>query len=1112
MVVLSPAPATLGLSSPALGPWFRHASEAPPTLPLPTGDLSVELTLQPDMAWLTPAAATRSYTVATTARPVALRHLRAADGTTAFSDGSLVVLLTLLPEAEVRLWALTQPIPSPDGTAAPAPGAPARPRMRHLALEVAATSVETVETVEKLRPSDFPADLAGDERAAHVGLSDSGGLSNADRPTTELLVPGSYRDIALENRTGAPLPVKLWAFDQRGRPVDPGALASWWAFLASADAWENLWEDGEAQTIPEPSEGELALPTAPVTIGRTAHLTNAHEGPVDPALLARLDLSALTAVTNASALFTVGDAPAITMTPAPDPDDAPLPRIATLPLGDYAHPSEASPFAGWTDTTFPAALARDFTRLGVVDVEQHVVGLTRDDPRQSDERRRISPARNTASAPVLLDTDAVTERVMTALAAGASATVMAPVMDELWGHTPAPEDFGSEALPDTLAYEVLPLAGEGTTSSGGSSADQIVLVHFESGSLPANGWVRIWPHGLDTTTGLRFRQHGGAGRVDASGQAYVVLPIPDGTAAPSDPDADPVRLSFDALVLADGQTRYFAQERYERPRTVSGARVSLPAPPDGPAGVTLWIAEQGEAMTRGGGQYASGQSVVAVPDANGDHRLVDLTTLDPTDMAAHTLPNAVQSGDTLIVTVPAFAQTPDGDLTSAPNGATLVKRDRAGLDEVTTMGRPAPSQERRELLALERTTSTGVVGATPGRAAHHEAPPRQLGHPGVPAAAEIHGPGIALAGPAADHLVPLIEERTAQNLYEFLGSAGTPPDPAADPGGTSTWAATLETTTFGTVGDGAVRGFLEAATFMPGQSWVDTKQQIENEFSIDIDAHIDTSTFDDDVLAAAVDRVMVKTRDGAKHFADALLAGIGRAEDFLYIETPAIDPHAADGGAIDVIGTITQRLSERPGLRVILCVPEEFLPEQTAKVDEVRKTGVSAALKALQAGAEDRVVLFSSVAGPGRPTYLATTTVVVDDALLLCGSTHLWRRGLTFDSALSVGLFDENVTFGRPTAVRAARLQLMADALGLPLGLLPEDPEDCLQAIRQLASTGGQGRINPQAYPPADDPTSPADRGIWNPDGRPGSANTSWSSVFASLTGDAATEFNSAIR
>ena len=111
------------------------------------------------------------------------------------------------------------------------------------------------------------------------------------------------------------------------------------------------------------------------------------------------------------------------------------------------------------------------------------------------------------------------------------------MVDADWGALTAPS-LGIGALPDSLAFTVHPLRGEGT-ATGGTVGGQKVVVRFAAGTLPANGWVRIWTQGLDTATGLRFRQDGGGGaRADASGRAFVVTSLPDGTAAPTDP-ADP---------------------------------------------------------------------------------------------------------------------------------------------------------------------------------------------------------------------------------------------------------------------------------------------------------------------------------------------------------------------------------------------------------------------------------------------------------------------------------------------------------------------------------------------------------------------------------------------
>ncbi len=1109
MPTLAPAPNTLGLASPALGPWFRHddSSQTPPELPLPAGDLSCTVSLVENMEWRTPAGAIRSYWVATASRPPGLRALRRENGGPAFTTGSLVVVLTLLPEVELRLWALTQPAAQPDGRAAPAPNTPTRPRIRYLAAEIDASRVSSLPDLERLRPADFPSDLADDEaKAAFLGLTFGGGsFDNGPHPVTELCRPATSSAVALKNRNAAALPLKLWCFDHRGRALDPGSVAALWAHLAEPARWDNLWahEDAEDQR------------TTAAAAGRFVHLVSFHEGPLASEIGARLTLNDLTRVTDSEQLYQVGSAPSIALTPAADADTdtAPIPRLAVLPNGVYTDPATATPLAGWTSTDTPFPMQRDFVRLALGDVESHLIGLTRADTVQKDPRRRVSAARNTAATPLLLTIDAVTSQVMASLSAGAAAVAMAPVMDTRWGAV-SPAALGDDDLTDSafdkLEFTAHAIAGEGA-EAGGTVTGQRVVFKFD-GTLPAQSWIRIWPHGRDTDTGRRYRQNGGAALADGTGTALVVVPIPDGTASSA---ADPVELSFDALLVTTAASRLYADQRYIRPVVAAGSRLVLPGDGSTPADTTLFLPEQGMAMSRGTNQLQSGQIVLAFegPLEDDTFRLADMESLQPADLAEATLPNAAASGDTLITTSPAFGQTPEGTLdpTASPGGPARLHRARNALTELTTFGRPVPTQERLELVALERTGNTGVIGAAPGREPHHEAPPPRLAHPGVPAAEEVHGPGIALAGPATDPLVALMRERASADLVEFIAAAGTPLTPATDPGGPSTFAAILETMTSGVAGDAVLRAMAAITpSFTPGRTWDEIKSKIDDALGDGtLDDRLDTSSFDGDALAAAVDRVLHKTQSGASGFATAAQAAIGRAEDFLYIQTPAIDPHAAGGGAIDLVDAIKSRWTTRPGLRVMLCVPEKWLPNRTAKLEQIRKHGIGGALEALQADAADRVLLFSPIAGSGRSLHMASTTLIVDDAVLLSGSTHLWRRGLTFDSSLAVSLFDETVAAGRPAAIATARVQLLAIMLGLTTDLIPRDPEDCFNALLQLSRSGGLGRVKPGVYVAQPDPTTAGDLDAWNPDGR---ALRNWFTFFAALTGPAAIELSNAIR
>ena len=368
---LVPAPADLGLASPALGPWF---DEAALTLGAPGGDLSVTVSPTAAAKWLPPARGILSLYFATPTRPAALARLRAANGQKAFTDNRFVGLFWLLPEIEARLEALARNLPSPDGNAATAP---TRPVPRWFALE--STSVTTASTVAAVLDLTVAHVSSGDpdaEKLASLGLGGSGSaLGNGEKAATILLGPehlGGSGDSLLQLDTGA---FRLWAFDARGRAIDPGAVAAWWARLATT-TFDNLWAGSGADQR-----------TCPVAAARTLHLVGAHEGPVPAALLARTNVGGTTGAATDNVRSASGTA-AVTIgfTAAPASDDAPLPRAALLPHGAYG-----ASLSLWPSGPVATDLARDYARVAVVDVESHLTGQARAatsaTPTEGDTRR-----------------------------------------------------------------------------------------------------------------------------------------------------------------------------------------------------------------------------------------------------------------------------------------------------------------------------------------------------------------------------------------------------------------------------------------------------------------------------------------------------------------------------------------------------------------------------------------------------------------------------------------------------------------------------------------------------------------------------------------------------
>jgi hypothetical protein len=178
---------------------------------------------------------------------------------------------------------------------------------------------------------------------------------------------------------------------------------------------------------------------------------------------------------------------------------------------------------------------------------------------------------------------------------------------------------------------------------------------------------------------------------------------------------------------------------------------------------------------------------------------------------------------------------------------------------------------------------------------------------------------------------------------------------------------------------------------------------------------------------------------------------------------------------------------------VLVCLPVFFEASVPKALQRIRDGEARRALDRLMlAGRERRVAVFSPSAGPGRSLKLATTAVIVDDAWAMVGTTHLWRRGLSYDSSYAVSVCDDRLESGRPQEVLRFRRQLCADRLGIAVTEVPDDPAALVAAVRALVARGGFGRLAADRIrPPQEEPTTLAagatltEVDVWNPDGSP---------------------------
>jgi hypothetical protein len=1096
--VLQPAPNTLGLAGPVLGPWF---SEESLTLGRPSADGSVSVKTNNDpVMWYPPANGLLTYH-----EGAASAALYAADGSLAAFEGTVAVF-RVMPEAEPRLHRLLRRLPrADDGTVDDS--ARRRAEWRYLAL----------------------AAPPGDDLGLGKPVSETG--VQVARPNVVTVAGQSTGSRTQMASLRANATYTLWAFDVHGRPIDPGAVAAWLARLA--EEFPSMWADGL---------NDSEKRTVDVDPARTVHLTNLHGGPAFantvPGLVpeGRIALDNANPVDGASTLHAIDDASKavtvrVTDAPSGAPDDAPVPRLALAADGTFGADVETWP-DGWA--TDPG-LVRDFVRVVVTDVEGLLVGQRRATPagsgpidrRQAENQNRRSTRVKVARSPgpVLLDdTDAVAEEVLGLFGGGDPVTFVSGTLDADYGPfpvAPLPDALPPDALPDVTATAV---DGEGVLLEWDLSAG-------ETDPALAGAWVRVWTTPASLDDGRRRRMTGGAGRVRDDGVVSVLVPVVGGDPGEALDGVDV------AIQTQQGQTLYF-DERFERPDAAGGSAADFTTLADD---TEILVPEVGLLQAKSAvadGSLPPGVTVVARPAATGTTgdppapQRVDRTTLPATLRPANTIVNAARSTDAIFLTEPAYADqdegTAQGLITSGP---TVERTERGSLAAPVTPGHPLPSQQRRECLATAHRSdaAAAVIGTTSARSHLHESDFANQGHPGVPAAPETHGAGAVLGGPAAALAAEVTRDRAHPWIHEIAQAATTPLPTPTLPGGAHRWAAVLRTVAAGVETEayfdpdtvfGANNPYPFGQTLdqlrdwlvdkvdatslpnAPGTLEADLKDAVSNFISENRDHPVVRS------LERALDRRVLLGSYGGREGLTSLLAAVRRAERLIYVETPALDNLQVRvhlGGSatasVSLFEALIDRLKARPGLRLLIALPLSLPDDVPKALDETRRAllqDVADAFEAHQlADASDRVVAFVPAGGPGRGLHLASTTVVVDDVYALVGTTHLWRRGLSFDSSVSVAVCDERLDGGVGPEIADFRRRAVAGRLSVPPASVPADAVELCIAVRRLVAQGGLGRLAATGLPTPDPDRVASEVDVWNRDGAP--ANLS--NLFAWITG-----------
>ncbi len=1053
MTVLNPDPSSLGLESPCLGPWFSTDV----TLPTPDADLGVSFSIPSGTNWLPAATGVLSLAVVS-GSPALLQGLRGPGAAAPFTADRIVALFRLLPETEARLGALTSTLPAVAGTAT------GRARVRTFALQLPA-SVDLARIADMVDPG-VDSSLSAAEKAAHLGLKLDGSLGNAKTPMTDLKRPGEFlgsSEALLKFSTDTT--VTLYAFDHRGRPLDAGAVAAWWNRLRTD--FTNLMAPGVSARI------------ASTSARLSVHLCAPNEGPAREAVLGRL-----TGLSGTSAVREVDASGATLELTGGAEADAPLPKVAVLPSGTYADTVDLWPSGP------VGSMTRDFVRVGLLDVEQHLVGQPRvaeagasaaatrraEDQARASTRTRVDRATTAVGQTVLLGTADEALAALTSVIAAGPAAVIAPVLDRATGSLSPPSlpDVDPPAItPDVTAVA---LTGGGTAAAG-TVTNQRVLVTVTLDSALDGAWVRVWPQYFDADTGRHLRAAGGAGRC-AGGHARCVVRLPDGAVSPDNP------LGLDIMVVTARAATRYPEARLDRPAPVGGSNAALTG-----VSAPVLACETGQTFSNGASVtgLVSGCTLVALSTTPA---LVDPASVPASALASTCVGPALTASDLVQLTQPAWAGWQGGETATvlAGGGAAVTSVSRSGLSRLTRPGAPLPAQSRDEVAAcvLTSTVADGLVAGVWPLSVHHELLPHQSGHPGAPADDERHGTGARLRGPAVVSLAEILRERMSGSTPDLIASASTPLASPAAPSVPGSWAAVLRTVGFGVEAEPGLTAALNAVgvgaypfdgPLTAIRDWLDTA-------GVPVPASISGPV---DSVERAVNRRMLGAARGYREAATALVSAVSAAQDFIYIETPAFDHLAlgSDDEELSVWSALSDRLTDNEVLRVLICVPIDLAPGAPTKLQKVRDAQVLEALATLTSEQRSRVCLFTAVTGPGRSLLIDATTVVVDDAWAMTGGTHLWRRGLGYDGSLAVSVFDERLNDGRPAEIVALRRGLVAGRLGIPVSMLPEDPDDLLDAVARLAAAGGGLRLSPSVLTPPDPVPTATDVSVWNPDGSP---------------------------
>jgi len=634
-----------------------------------------------------------------------------------------------------------------------------------------------------------------------------------------------------------------------------------------------------------------------------------------------------------------------------------------------------------------------------------------------------------------------------------------------WPAFPAPNPGGG--LP-TTADATQGIAAAFRAPADGPAANLDVIVTIAADAVPAGTHLRVFPRRFVEIDAIGeqpsfVRGDGGASIAQAGQPSSVLLVNPFGLASAA-PLPSPATLLVD--VVATGRT---GQRRLH-----SGVELTVSTTTAG------WV----DNSARFGGT-----AVLGTPAMSALLSAFGATAASPASLFG----------------IPPTAPPAGG----APGGIVDLVRRLANETTAPRQGPHLPTQARFETVyALGVAPGAGqplawqaVLSGARWNSESRSAQP-ELGDPGNPAGPDLHAAGVRVSGQLGYDLAIHAIKR-AQPIIPM--GAGTPgwiiftggdnwTDPAPDATGTVS-AAMLET----------VAPFCDSPELgisaIPVPQPTDTIQGALNSLADALGLPHPTITIaNEDRLRRELQREMLTAKHGQRDALWALTRAIDQAREFVYIESPMFARTARPAGPplpheIDLVERLRARMQANPRLKVMICLPRlpDFAP---AKANWVRAALAQRkqAIETLTVQDRKRVAAFHSIGFPGRPTAIRSTVVVVDDVWSLVGTSHLRRRGMTFDGGVDVVSLDR--AFGpRGTSRGIARFrqELLATRLGVPIPAGPAassalwtrlaEPESAFDVLVGLLADGGLGRCSPIWAGPTDTSVIPQSDALSDPDG-----------------------------